>query len=166
MRRQHSNDSCQWSFEQPPFSIETPHFTYPHQAFWLSLASGSQVLNRWEQRSVDLPGRHGNSQQHQMSRDLANHNKAESSAWLALRKQRMQGRRGEKSLFVKRCSLPRLWSLSVAMRVVVRGYFGLHGGVLGACWGPSQSCTVGCECSERCHGLVVSSACSWAVTRL
>lgn len=33
---------------QSPIAIETPHFTYPPtKLFWLSLISGSQVLNRW-----------------------------------------------------------------------------------------------------------------------
>lgn len=59
---------------QPPIlSIETPHFTYPPPSFLASSRLGFTSFDPLGQRSVDLPGRHSNSRQHQMSSELADH---------------------------------------------------------------------------------------------
>lgn len=79
-RRQCSDDSCWWSFE-PVFLFSTN----PSLLIAVVLASACLGFTGFEalgQRSVDLPGCHSNSQQHQLSRELANHGGSRQRALL------------------------------------------------------------------------------------
>lgn len=90
---------------QPPFSIATPHFSYPPPSFLAVSRLGFISFEPLGQRSVDLPGRHGNSRQHQMSRELADHDEGRQRSLLGRPlpsgAQRKQDRRGVNSLFIK-----------------------------------------------------------------
>lgn len=169
-RRQSLNDSCQWSFEPTPllfnwnFSLHIP----PPSCLALS-PLGFTSFEPLGQRPVDLPGRHGNSSQHQMSRELPNNDDGRQRAVLYqphfLLGNRGSRTEGERSLFVKHTLS--FFGLGLSLKCWAgggRGILVFMEGVLRACWGPSQACTVGCWGSEQSRGLVVSWACSWAVT--
>lgn len=101
---------------QPPIlSIETPHFTYPPPSFLASSRLGFTSFDPLGQRSVDLPGRHGNSRQHQMSSELADHVEGRQRALLGQPPSFWRaGEAGQKerernSIFCQACSLPPPW---------------------------------------------------------
>lgn len=84
---------------QPNFSIETPHSCIPPPGFLVFTCLGFTSFEAPGQRSVDFPCRHSNSQHHQMSRELVDHNGARQRALLSQPlpsgEQRRQDRRGE-----------------------------------------------------------------------
>lgn len=90
---------------QPPISIETPHFMYPPPSFLAVSRHGFTSFEPLGQRSVDLPGHHSNSLQHQMSRELADHDEGRQRALfgqpLPSGEQRKQDKREKNCCFVK-----------------------------------------------------------------
>lgn len=112
---------------------------------------------------MDLPGRHGNSQQHQISRELADHNEAQGAllGWpTALWRATDTGQRGrEQSFCLNGAPSVSLGFGPCLERRAVAGGGGVQasiGEVLRACWGPSQACAVGCWGFGRWSSCVMS----------
>lgn len=97
--RCHTNDSCWWSYEPAPFFNWNSSFMYPPPGFLVFTCLGFTSFEAPGQRSVDFPCHHSNSQHHQMSRELVDHNGARQRALLSQPlpsgEQRRQDRRGE-----------------------------------------------------------------------
>lgn len=170
-RRQNSNDSCQWSFEPTPllfnwyFSLlisPTKLFGFVSSRvhkFWTPRAKASGFARSPRQLSTTSDVKRVAQQWSRQAESSA------SPAPLPTGEQRKQDRRGETSLFVKH--ILSFFGFGLSLKCWAEGGRGIlvfMWGVLRACWGPSQACTVGCWGSEQSRGLVVSWACSWAVT--